>query len=51
MICSHYGVIVKDRRGKIIYRTVVFSFDEAYYAIDHLREEFENAWSFTIEGA
>lgn len=51
MICPHYTVIVKDRRGKIIYRTLVFSFDEAYYVINRLREEFENAWSFTIEGA
>lgn len=51
MVCSHYVVIVKDRRGKIIYRTLVFSFDEAYYVINKLREEFENAWSFTIEGA
>lgn len=51
MVCSHYVVIVKDCRGKILHYENVFSFDEAYYAIDKLREEFENAWSFTIEGA
>lgn len=50
MVCSHYVVIVKDRRGKTIYCTIVFSFDEAYYVIDRLREKFENAWSFTIKG-
>ncbi len=39
MICSHYELEMQDKDGNTIVKMRVYSFDEAYYWIDKMREE------------
>ena len=39
MICSHYELEVQDKHGNTLAKMWVYSFSEAYYWIDRIREE------------
>lgn len=40
MICSHYKVYAYDSKRNVLAYVTVYSFDEAYYYIDKLREQY-----------
>ena len=40
MICSHYKVYAYDLKRNVLAYVTVYSFDEAYYYIDKLREQY-----------
>ena len=49
MICTYYYVKVRNKKKKLLAMAKVYSFDEAYYRISMFREEFPEAYYFTIE--
>lgn len=49
MICSHYEVIAYDINEKVLATVTVWSFDEAYFFIDELRERYRKAVKFAIK--
>lgn len=49
MICSYYEVFAYDSMHQILATVIVYSFDEAYYFIDELREQYQNAVEFAIK--
>lgn len=50
MICSHYKVYAYDSKRNVLAYVTVYSFDEAYYYIDKLREQYPiTAVEFSIK--
>ena len=49
MVCSHYEVFAYNSKRQILATVIVYSFDEAYYFIDDLRERYPKAVEFTIK--
>jgi len=49
MTCSHYEVFAFDSKRRTLAFITVYSFDEAYYFIDKLREQNSKAVEFSIK--
>ena len=49
MICSHYEVFAYDSKRNVLATHKVYSFDEAYYNIDELRELYPMAVEFAVK--
>ena len=49
MICSHYELEAQDKHGNTLVKMWVYSFDEAYYFIDHIREEHPASVKFILK--
>ena len=49
MICSYYDLEAYDKDGNALIKTLVFSFDEANYWTDQIREEYPSAVKFILK--
>ena len=49
MICSHYEVLAYDSNRNVLATVTVWSFDEAYYFIDKLRDQYQKAVEFAVK--
>lgn len=49
MICSHYKVFAYDSKRNVLAAITVYSFDEAYFFIDDLRERCPKAVEFVVK--
>lgn len=49
MICSHYDLEAHDKDGNVVVKMCVWSFDEAYYWIDQIRDEYTSVVKFILK--
>jgi len=49
MVCSHYELEAYDKDGNALVKIWVYSFDEAHYWTDQIREEYPSAVKFILK--